>query len=95
MNLKLLDAPTFQAKLDIQMSSWKFLIFKTLCGANKTCPWAIYNLQLIVCCSDLNLTYWLEFLLLHQVFLLASPHRGCSDQKGWLRLEDTLLSSLR
>lgn len=95
MNLKLLDTPTFRAKLDIQMSSWKLLIFKTLCGPKKTCPWAIYNLQVLVCCFDLNLTYQLEFLLLHQVFLLAPPHRGCSDQKAWLGLENTLLSSLR
>lgn len=88
MSLKLLDAPAFLAKLDIQLSSWKFLIFKTLCGSNKTYPWAIYNLQVIVCCSDLNLAYQLEFLLLHQVFLFAPSQRGCSDQKAWLGLEN-------
>ena len=82
----------FQAKLEIQISSWKFLIFKT--------PWVKQNssmgdIQPSGHCVHLNLTYQLEFLLLYQVFLLVPPHRGSSDQKAWLGLENMLRSSLK
>lgn len=82
MYLKLLDGPTSEAKLEIQILSWKLPIFRTLCGPKKTYLWAIYTLSVIMCYSDLNLTYQLASPLLHQVFLLELPHRGCLAKPG-------------
>lgn len=81
----------FQTKLEIQISSWKFLIFKTLWVKQNS---SMGDIQSSGHCVHVNLTYQLESLLLHQVFLLVPPHRGSSDQKAWLGLENMLLTQI-
>lgn len=83
-NLKLLGGPTSQAKLEIQIFSWKLPILRTLYGPNKTHLWATYTLWVTVCYSDLNLSYLLGSPLLHRVFLPTPPPRATVIRKlGW------------